>query len=92
MHGDVVGGLPAAREDAERAEEREAIGVVEVEQAVVGGGEEVARDGADGVEGERGDGGGRVEERAEVGSGPRGPGRRRAARGLARRKRRWLGF
>ena len=65
VHGEGVGGLATPREDAERGEEREAVGVVDVEQAVVGGGEEVAGHGADGVEGERGDGGGGVEERAE---------------------------
>lgn len=70
VHGEGVGGLAVAREDAERGEEREPLaGVVEVEEAVVGGGEEVARDGAEGVDGEGGDRRSGVEERAEVGGG-----------------------
>uniref|UniRef100_A0A0A9DBU4 Uncharacterized protein n=1 Tax=Arundo donax TaxID=35708 RepID=A0A0A9DBU4_ARUDO len=68
VHSEALGGLDA-RERAERGEEREPVGVVEVERAVVAGGEEVAWHGSAGVEGERGDGGGGVEERAEVGGG-----------------------
>jgi hypothetical protein len=68
VHGEPLDGL-AAREGAERGEEHEAVGVVEVERAVVAGGEEVPRHGAARVEGERGDGGRGVEERAEVGGG-----------------------
>jgi hypothetical protein len=68
VHGEPLDGL-AAREGAERGEEHEAVGVVEVERAVVAGGEEVPRHGAARVEGERGDGGQGVEERAEVGGG-----------------------
>jgi hypothetical protein len=68
VHGERLGGF-VAREGAERGEQREAVGVVDVERAVVAGGQEVPRHGAPGVEGERGDGGRGVQERAEVRGG-----------------------
>ena len=68
VHREALDGL-VAREGAERGEQREAVGVVEEERAVVAGGQEVPRHGATGVEGERGDGGRGVQQRAEVRGG-----------------------
>lgn len=69
MEGEVVNGL--AMNGGERLEVNEAVGVVEAEGAIGGGGDEVAREEevGRGVESEGGDGGGVVVEGAERGGG-----------------------